>query len=261
MTSIWGTAPKPTTDESLAGFAEAILVMAAVIGYFLMVAIESTSELARGKQMRDLDAQRQRQKLLSLRQLNSGSIYIQDQPMLSPSCFDLEQGPDSMDEDEEKCSQYGSIDSDITSSLDPIPPPFSEEAEPQASYEIEAISPRPKPPSVPLSDSEAALPKPPPPPDPLSAGELLFCSHTLSGKDSEHQHDLWDRLWDEERARRRLSRLNIMRGYKTGDACGAYNHFPNVQPRTHHPLTQCYYSLPNSVANWEWKTAKASQTP
>eukprot|EP01057_Protomagalhaensia_wolfi_P002044 Protomagalhaensia_wolfi_Nauph_80__2043@NODE_22_length_4814_cov_65_182199_g17_i0_p3_GENE_NODE_22_length_4814_cov_65_182199_g17_i0NODE_22_length_4814_cov_65_182199_g17_i0_p3_ORF_typecomplete_len250_score25_76DUF5527/PF17665_1/4_7DUF5527/PF17665_1/1_3e03DUF5527/PF17665_1/84_NODE_22_length_4814_cov_65_182199_g17_i022432992 len=249
MTSFWGTAPQPTTNESLAGFAEAVLIMAAVIAYFLMVAIESTSELARGKQMRALDAQRQRQKLLSLRQLNSGSIYIQDRPMLSPSCFDLEEGPESNEEDEEKLSEYSSSCSDVTLwGGGPIPLPLSEDAEPQASHEAEPISPRPKPPCVPGSDSEPQ-------------GQPLFRSNKSSSEESEPQEDLWERLWNEERERRRKSRLNILRGHQTGDACGAYNHFPNVQPRSHHPLTQGYYTLPSSVASWEWKAAKASQPP
>eukprot|EP01055_Gregarina_sp_Pseudo9_P003515 Gregarina_sp_Pseudo_9__3514@NODE_367_length_3026_cov_49_364915_g346_i0_p2_GENE_NODE_367_length_3026_cov_49_364915_g346_i0NODE_367_length_3026_cov_49_364915_g346_i0_p2_ORF_typecomplete_len264_score21_21DUF4501/PF14946_6/0_0056DUF5527/PF17665_1/0_18DUF5527/PF17665_1/6_9e02LapA_dom/PF06305_11/0_94LapA_dom/PF06305_11/1_5e03_NODE_367_length_3026_cov_49_364915_g346_i055846 len=252
-----GDKPAPSTDESLAGIAEAVIIITALVGYFLMLSIESILELQRGRQLKRIDYQRS---LAAAKAACRSSLKLAAS-VQTPSQQDyIKVEFRSVEDVSSDASEKASIGAASVASDWGVEDPASEISWDSYSEEPVARAFHPKseelpvrwcylPPSissprmaVPLTPEEEKLPD-----------ELLQLPRSLWSDDES--------LSDSARQRRRLSRLQILRGFKHGDACAAHNVFPTAKPRVYHPLLKTYHTLPESEATWVWASSLHKDIP
>eukprot|EP01054_Gregarina_sp_Poly1_P010467 Gregarina_sp_Poly_1__10466@NODE_761_length_6399_cov_244_304169_g561_i0_p4_GENE_NODE_761_length_6399_cov_244_304169_g561_i0NODE_761_length_6399_cov_244_304169_g561_i0_p4_ORF_typecomplete_len214_score28_40DUF5527/PF17665_1/0_026Orai1/PF07856_12/0_14_NODE_761_length_6399_cov_244_304169_g561_i019062547 len=212
--AIIGDVPNPSEDASLVEVAEAVMIIAALIGYFLMLTIEAVLEVHRGRQIRVVNEQRM-QTASKVKSYPASQLIL-----LTKSVEARKQNHISLDFDFPSTAnsfEPASCPSDSLTSDD-----YSDWSTPEI--------------TVPLPDAcPSRLSQPSPTNSPR------FCAPVFPECDTcpENNSALWsdeEHLSPLKKHRRRLSRLQILRGLKPGDACGTHNFYPVARIRGHRPV-------------------------
>lgn len=268
-----GKEPSPPTDASLAGIAEAIMLIAALIGYFLMLSIQSFLEVQRGRQVKEVNNARTLAAIRAQVSMQSrdylpplppkddeGHIALEFKRICSTSdssAFDLDSVENPRSFERQGCKQRHQLSrsGSILSSPSSVSSYIS-----LSSFSEPAAAQRPASETRPsrcytkrLSSIESPRLQRPTPPDeeevPFHDHSPLLISTSWWSVDDDGTPGV-------EKQKRRMSRLKILRGLKDGDACAAHNVFPKAKPRIHHPLMSTYHALPESEAtSWVWASS------